>query len=85
MRDTIEERLTEAICAAQDAAEIIEGLKSDIYDEIEDNYELTEEQQNDLGYYVEGLFDFLSVGGMIVSAPGAPEVDDVINFLEGCK
>ena len=85
MRDTLEERLAEAVCAAQDAAAIIENLKSDIYEEIYDNYELTEEQENDLGYYIEGLFNFLSVGGMIVSAPGAPEVDDVVEFLEGCK
>ena len=85
MRDALEERLTEAICAAQDAAEIIEGLKSDIYDEIYSNYHLTEEQEGDLGYYIEGLFDFLSVGGMIVSAPGAPEIDDVMEFLERCR
>ncbi len=85
MKDAIEERLVEAICAAQDAAEIIENIKSDLYDEIYATYHLTQEQESDLGYYIEGLFDFMSVGGTIMSVPGAPEVDDVMSFLENCK
>ena len=78
LKDYIDEAINHAVFAFGEIAQ----QKEDVYSAIYDEYNLTEEQEDKLGYYVEGLFDFAAVGGMVVSPPGSPDLEDLIDFLE---
>ena len=83
MVDILYDKFNEALNIAMDAFQQIEDIRADLCEEILATYDFENERELDDFYYLfDGLFQFINCGGMVLEAPGAPEVEDVIRFLE---
>lgn len=81
MTDQLYERIDEAVCMAADAFEQIETIKEEVYEELNKAYTIPPEKEDDVWYLLSNMFEFMNVGGMVVSLPGAPTLETIIDFI----